>query len=142
MAVRTHERLGRAPLRLIRTVPHYSGVRGILYLPDGSSVHTLEDKPISPGAYFLNPDNTGKHRNWVVETILGSRSVIGGRVNIEIHAGNFLRDSEGCILVGELTSSDGIVRSRDALRRMRAILDRDSVSGEDPRVWMLDIRGL
>ena len=136
MAVIEHNRMGDRPLQLVRTMRFRSGVRGILYLPDGSGIHTLEDEPIPPGAYFMNPDETGKHRNWVIETVMGSRAITGGRVSLEIHAGNDLRDSKGCILPGLRSNRHGVADSISALNRMRDVLDRND---EDPRVWVLHI---
>lgn len=136
MAIKTHHRIGKSILQLVRTQPFRTGVRGVLYLPNGSSVHTLEDKPIAPGVYFLNPDETGKHKNWVIEKELGSRSAGNGRVDVEVHAGNTLRDSDACTLYGLETTKHGIAHSRDAIKLAREHLDRND---DDPRIWILQI---
>ena len=136
MTATTHHRLGETIVRLVRTERFQSGVRGVLYLPNGASLHTLEDNPIPPGSYFLNPDETGKFRNWVIERTLGSRVASDRRRHVEIHRGNTLEDTEGCILLGCDTSEIGILKSRDALHIARRHLDRDI---EDVRIWILNI---
>ncbi len=137
MAIVTHVRIGDTPLKLVRTVRFGAdGARGILYLPDGNSIHTLEDFPIPPGAYFLNPDRTGKHRNWIVESVLGSRAATPYRVDVEIHAGNTLVDSAGCILPGFATNRQGVINSKNALEYLIDLLERDV---EEPKIWVLNI---
>lgn len=127
---------GSSILHLRRTTRFQTGVRGVFYLPDGSSVHTLEDDPIEAGTYFLSPDDTGRFRNWVVEDILESRSVGNSRDNVEIHIGNTLHDTVGCILPGRGTSVIGVSDSRGALDRMRRVLEREA---ENPKTWILVI---
>ena len=134
-AVARH-RIGETIVRLVRTERFRSGVRGVLYLPDGSSLHTLEDASIAPGSYFLNPDETGRFRHWVIEDALGNRSAGHDRINVEIHAGNILADTAGCILLGCATKPTGIGDSRIAIDIARAILERDY---ENPPIWILNI---
>ena len=69
----TQREFGPSILQLVRTQKFLTGARGVFYLPDGSSVHTLEDKPIEAGTYFLRPDDTGRFRNWVIEKFQDSR---------------------------------------------------------------------
>ncbi len=128
--------MGKEIVTIIRTLRYKTGVRGVGYLPDGSSVHTLEDNPIPAGAYFLRPDDTGKHRNWVIESTLNTRRIACGRKDVEIHAGNILADSAGCILPGMGTLATGIRTSRSAVLQMALALDRNI---ENPPTWFLNI---
>lgn len=128
--------MGSSMLHLVRTRPFQTGARGVLYLPDGSSVHTLEDLPIPAGTYFMRPDDTGRHRNWVIESIFGSQSASEVRVDVEFHAGNGLVDSDACVLPGMETSLTGVLDSTRALNHMRFALDRDV---PNPKTWILVI---
>lgn len=131
-----HHRIGETIVRLVRTERFRSGVRGVLYIPDGGSLHTLEDVSIAPGSYFMNPDETGRFRHWVIEDSLGSRSIRHDRTNVEIHTGNVLSDTAGCVLLGRTTTAIGIGDSRDAIQIARAALERDD---ENPPIWVLNI---
>lgn len=42
---------------------------------------------------------------------------------IRIHSGNTAMDSDGCILVGLRRSANGVVQSRDAMKKLMAVLD-------------------
>lgn len=132
----TLRKCGPRIVRLVRTLRKETGVRGVLYLPDGDSVHTLEDNPIESGTYFLSPDHSGKHRNWVIERILGSRIANDDRVDVEVHAGNLLSDSDACILPGLGTSAAGVLSSKLAIQKMRKVLERDASS---PKTWVFVI---
>ena len=121
--------------RLIRTVPLGTGVRGIWYLPDSQVVHTLEDEPIPSGVYFLSPDDTGRFKNWVIEEEPGTRR-IGDRTSCEVHPGNDLSASEGCVLPGMRTTWDGVAQSREALSLLRRALGRDR---PDAPTWVIEV---
>ena len=41
-----------------------------------------------------------------------------GRINIEIHTGNYVTDSTGCILIGTLKHNDQVWHSNAALNRL------------------------
>ena len=127
--------MGAEILKLVRTMKFGTGARGVFYLPDGSSVHTLENDPIPAGTYFMRPDITGKHKHWVIESELESRTA-AGRTNVEIHAGNRLRDSEACILPGVRTVALGVSLSVAALNKMREDLRRNT---ENSPTWILEI---
>jgi hypothetical protein len=136
-------------LTLCRTAQLQTGVRGVLYLPGGRSVHTLEDDPIPPGVYFMRPDQTGRHTHFVVERVPGSRvavpaviddqgrEVAPARTSVEWHLGNSLRDSRGCAMPGLATTPHGLVDSGTAMEVMRAALHRDD---PNPPAWVLEIR--
>lgn len=132
----TLREFGSIIVPLIRTQRFETGVRGVLYLPWGDSVHTLEDDPIEAGTYFLRPDDTGRFKNWVIETILESRFAGNARWDVEMHAGNTLKDSAACILPGLETSTVGVRHSRLAIDKMRSALERDT---PQPKTWVMEI---
>lgn len=121
---------------LCRTLRFSTGCRGVLYLPDGSAVHTIEDDPIPPGRYVMRPDDTGDYQNWVVERVAGSRiaaheerDYLGhthrpARTDVEFHVGNTLSDTSGCILPGQQCIAAGVGASSMALEHMLRVLDR------------------
>lgn len=134
---------GSEIIRAVRTILLDSGVRSVWYLPGGKSIHAIEDNPILPGTYFLRPDQTGRFRNWVIESMLGSRiatpeygRLTPARTDVEVHVGNTLADTEGCTCPGLETSLDGVKHSRRAIKLMRDILRRDE---KNPPVWILEI---
>lgn len=55
---------------------------------------TAKDSAIPCGSYQCEKDNTGKFQFYKVLNV-------PGRQNIEIHQGNYERDTEGCILFGD-----------------------------------------
>lgn len=82
------------------------GIIGYLFYKDKRIATTLENSwkdnmnkvsCIPEGEYICKEDNTGKFQWWSVENV-------PGRESIEIHQGNKVDDTLGCILVGELES--------------------------------------
>ncbi len=132
-------RLGHQIIQVVRTVPlEEDGIRSVWYLPGGITLHAIENHPIDPETYFLRPDETGKHRNWVIESEMGTRRTADGRSNIEVHSGNTLANSLGCPCPGLDTYSPGVLRSSEAISRMRKILERDE---PNPPMWVIRISG-
>lgn len=141
--------LGRKIIQVVRTVPvtddnGRTGMRSIWYLPDGPAIHAIERDAIPLGTYFLRPDFTGRFQNWVIECFLTSRiAVFSGpqivsRRDVEVHIGNRLKDTEGCIIPGTDIGSGAVWNSRDALNIMRESLLRDT---SDPPTWIIEIIG-
>jgi hypothetical protein len=136
-------------VRMHRTFPLHTGVRSVLVLPSGYTIHVLEDDPIPAGVYFMRPDFTGTHRHWVIECVLGSRIAVPAVINdqqvevsparsaVEVHSGNTLIHSDACLLPGLRTTLTGVADSKPALTRMRDELKRDE---QVPPVHVLDIR--
>lgn len=77
---------------------------GILYSDGEKEICRTLERPwksnkrgescIPSGKYKVVADNTGKYRYWKVLDV-------PGRDFIEIHGGNYVRHSDGCILFGE-----------------------------------------
>ena len=81
---------------------------------------------IPEGVYILKRDIEGRHRWYAVQDV-------SGRSSIEVHAGNTVSDSAGCILLGMSFDADNnISRSIPA---MKALLNL--VGGDD---FILTIR--
>lgn len=125
-----------------------TGVRSIWVLPGGTWLHAIEDKPIPPDRYFLRPDDTGRHRNWVIEREFMSRCAapaildcygkteVAARTDVEVHVGNTLDDTEGCVCLGMDTSAVGVLSSAPAIALARKALRRDDPA---PMVWVLEV---
>ena len=77
---------------------------------------------IPAGLYLCIPDYAGKFQNWVFD-------YVPDRDNIEWHRGNFVRDSNGCVLVGmtcqSLPDRLAVFNSKKAIARMKQIIGRD-----------------
>lgn len=140
---------------LVRTKPFRTGSFGVLYLPNGRSVHTLEDLPIPLGVYFLRPDDTGRFRHYVVETLIGSRVAVppllddrgnvlrSQRDAVEMHPGpaegvTTLLHTDGCMCPGMETTAVGVTDGAIAMGIVRESLGRDR---PDPPSWVLRISG-
>lgn len=55
---------------------------------------------------------------------------VPGFTGVLIHSGNTHADTEGCILVGETRDGDKILQSRDAMKRLMALLKIPYERGE------------
>ena len=112
------------------TLTHVSktpaGIFGLLVSPDSSLVAcTLEHAydsgdgnwaaKVPPGTYMCTVGDHPKQGH-VYEV-----THVPGHTDILIHAGNFDKDSEGCILVGAARTSDMITNSRETLARLMAL---------------------
>lgn len=133
---------------VLRTERMGSGMRSLWVLPGGVWVHAIEDRPIPAGRYFLSPDDTGTHRNWVIEKAAGSRCAAPAildcfgkiaepaRTDVEVHIGNTLDDTSGCFCLGMETAPFGVAHSAAAIALAREILGRDDPRPHD---WTLEI---
>ncbi len=79
---------------------------------------------IPVGEYIAKEDSTGKFQWWSV-------SGVPNRKNIEIHQGNRIRDTEGCILIGQLGKeniNEGefmIMNSVNTLKMLKTLLPKE-----------------
>lgn len=110
---------------LKRVAQTKKGTFGIL-LADGVPLCvTLEDpwkdnarnvSCIPEGEYKLKPHNGSKFKNvWILQDVPDRSAIL-------IHAGNTIKDTSGCILVGRSFSANGIRSSKDALNHIRGVL--------------------
>lgn len=141
--------MGHKILHVVRTLPVFdfdgrTGMRSVWYLPDGAAIHAIERDPIPLGTYFLRPDKTGKHRNWVIECVLATRVAVEARpgsverTEVEVHAGNTLKDTDACVIPGLGVGPNSVRNSRSAIETMRRSLFRDVIA---PLTWILQISG-
>lgn len=71
---------------------------------------------IPAGKYNATKHNGSKYKNvWAINPV-------PDRSGILIHAGNTIKDTEGCILVGMKYSENGVAESQVALSLLRSIL--------------------
>lgn len=115
-------------LKLIRKEFKQSGIFGRLETEDGRLVaHTLERAYPSPANEFMNNDFIPKLPHGVYRCIRGVHRLhdlkpfetfevmrVPGATGILFHVGNYNKDSEGCILVGQGVMADALVYSRKA----------------------------
>lgn len=89
---------------LKREIISNKAILGILYKEGKEIARTLENPDlgnmpkiscIPTGTYKCVKDNTGKFQWWKVLNVKGRRDV-------EIHQGNTTKDTEGCIIIGQL----------------------------------------
>lgn len=73
-------------------------------IPDGSYPLQGFDSPEHPGCWVITP--------------------VPGRTGILIHVGNEVKDTQGCILIGQSQSPGFVGSSKDALRQLNYTLDR------------------
>lgn len=98
-------------LHLQRISHSKHGTFGVLSIDGKDPVYTLEETEleISLGTYLIELTWSPKFHRLLPLLHVPHRS------NIRIHAGNWPRDSEGCILVGTRKGKDMILGSQDAL---------------------------
>ena len=129
---------------LVRTAYFKSGVWGCIYRDNVPVCATLE-RPFLLGDNGLTKVNescvpTGTYKFDIVMRHKGQSNAylvpelqaVPGRSRIQIHIGNWIKDSLGCILVGtEMSSSGGdcamILSSGLAFRRLMALKDEEGV---------------
>lgn len=117
---------------ILRTVSQSNlGTFGLLILDDKTLCHTCEDpwnnnkvgdSCIPAGKYQCKPHNGAKYKDvWEITNV-------PGRTAILIHAGNFITDTRGCVLVGDGFLRDehmkiiGVSNSKATLNKLREIL--------------------
>ena len=114
-------------LQLIRYCYGPDHVAGLLKFSD-QSVWTLEcpwrDNQVftsccPDGTYPLVSFESPEHPDcWVL-------TPVPGRTGILVHVGNTIRDTQGCILIGQMQEPGKVLQSRDALRQLNYTLNRN-----------------
>lgn len=105
------------------------GTHGVLMYESGVPLCVTLEEPwrenqrmiscIPKGQYNVQTWNSPRHpSSWVVLDVPGRSAIL-------IHTGNTLKDTAGCILVGEKFSQWGIDRSRDAMVYLKKVLPRN-----------------
>lgn len=117
---------------LHRVVSSEKGTFGVLILNDTPLCVTCEDpwndnkvgiSCIPFGEYKVSPHSSEKYPNvWIVNGVKGRSAIL-------IHAGNTIKDTQGCILVGEyftdFSGNPGIANSRLTLDKLRKLLPKE-----------------
>lgn len=113
---------------LNRGAPSPIGILGTLVFKGETMCYTLEEpwrnnapadykgeteSCIPEGRYYCVPHNSEKYKNvWRLEGVPNRSAIL-------IHAGNTLKDTEGCILVGMRPAPNGVAESQVALTKLR-----------------------
>lgn len=127
-------------LKLLRQPSAASFTRGFLYVDDEPECHTLEDvirdgpkvmheTAIPPGRYPVIIDRSQRFQRMLPHVLN-----VPGFTGIRIHAGNTQHDTSGCVLVGLITTPQGVGRSRDAMDRLQPQIAVALAKGEP--VWL------
>jgi hypothetical protein len=113
-------------LLLSRSREDATGTHGSIIDPNGKLIcYTLEpmwkgneplDSCIPPGSYHCIPHSGDKFTDvWEVANV-------ANRTAILIHPGNTIADTHGCILVGLVPYSNGVMQSRRAIMLLHSIV--------------------
>ena len=110
---------------LIRLKESEAGTFGVLYIRGGNHrpVYTLElpwrdnergESRIKPGTYRCVPhgwnnENLKFKKTWRLENVPGRSAIL-------LHAGNTIKDTDGCVLVGLGSMEHMVLSSKDAMR--------------------------
>lgn len=120
-------------IQITRGLSSRDGTPGILYIEDIPQCLTLEpENPIIPdGTYDCIPHSGPLQKNvWEITNVPGHTAVL-------IHVGNTVKDSRGCILVGQnfanIDGRRGVANSSITLNNLRQIL---------PQTFKLTIRSI
>lgn len=125
----TKEKKTQAEVVLQRVCENENGTFGVMTYKDIPLCVTVEDKwrenqrrvsCIPKGVYKCVKHNGTKYKNvWILKDVPNRSAIL-------IHAGNTEDSTEGCIIAGSVFGSLGgkyaVLRSREAIRRLRAIL--------------------
>lgn len=109
-------------LTLMRKPANDGVVIGVLKVR-GYTFYTLEDEAhlIPKGNYRLSIYKSPKFKVRVIRV-----EGVFNRADIEIHPGNFKKDSQGCLLIGLSHTDRSVVASQAALRRLLPLLTESS----------------
>ncbi|HET7931088.1 MAG TPA: DUF5675 family protein [Rhodanobacteraceae bacterium] len=90
------------------------------YTLENSHAGTAHDKnPIPAGTYKAKTRSDGK-KGWRLEL-----ERVKGYKHIEVHVGNYPKNSEGCFLAGKTESKDYVGQSRSAMGSIKSVVHAD-----------------
>ena len=127
-------------LLTVRREPSKNGATlGTLYADGIKECETLEDeirKVKVPGKTAI-PE--GRYRVVLTHSprfkkVLPELLNVPGFTGVRIHSGNTQADTDGCILVGEERGPGRVLRSREAMFELMALLSACSDAGE--QIWL------
>ena len=85
----------------------------------------VKPRAIAEGVYGVEIGWSARHQR-MIPIVEG----VPGFAGIEIHVGNFPRDTEGCLLVGKSKGEDEVGESAAAFSELFALIDRARERGE------------
>jgi hypothetical protein len=134
-------------LRLVREPSIDGATLGVLFVDGAFECFTCEDqireRAGEPVATWKVPGQTaipqGRYRVTLRESPRFARQVplviaVPGFTDIEIHTGNTIGDTRGCILVGKLRAAQRVGESRAALEQLVAKVDA-AIARNEP-IWL------
>lgn len=143
----------------VRLERHTSGAKstqGRLYIDDEFACYTLENpwlnnerriSCIPAGTYEIKFRRVGGWFKQAQETFPELHNPVFGMLEIHdvperdyilIHWGNYPKDTDGCILVGETESADVVGASRDAYRKVYPIISNPLSCGQRVTIEIVD----
>lgn len=117
-------------MKLIRNTSTDDGTFGTLYTDDGTKLCVTCEQPwknnelqhscIPTGIYHCSPHNSPKFPDtWEVGNVPNRQAIL-------IHAGNTMKDTHGCILVGEymgvVSGLPAVLNSKKTLAMLKTVL--------------------
>lgn len=123
-------------LELIRKTYSERSTIGKLFLDGEFFCHTLEDVVRPQKVYGETAIPEGAYKVKITYSPRFKRDLplllnVPGFEGIRIHAGNTAKDTEGCILVGDLAGQDIVWQSRAAFNRLFDKLKAAQNAGEE-----------
>lgn len=113
------------PITLMRVLYNHSFTKGILTYNDEVLCHTLE-LPWLDNARNISciPDGVYDVIRYKSQRFSDCfRFVyVPNRIGILLHAGNTVKDTQGCILPGLDTAANSVIKSKDAMYRLLSVL--------------------
>ena len=97
---------------------------GKIFIDNRFICYSLDPRVLRPGTYKLQMTYSPKFKR---ELPLITGAMIGPERGFRIHAGNTLKDSQGCILVGDTFQVDsaGNVKLLNSKKALEALLKED-----------------
>jgi len=118
---------------ILRRVSHLSsGIFGVLLKDDGTQIAYTLEHAYPVGSLFdpKIPNGTfkcvrGPHRlhNMTADFTTFEITGVAGHSDLLFHWGNYNKDSEGCVLLGEGKQADMITNSRECFAKFMELLD-------------------